>query len=263
MRTELTKTEAKPKRKAADSQGIQVLARAADILRALKANNRGLSLGQIARDVSLPRSTVQRIVNALVTEKLVEPNRQSGGYQLGPEVMALALASRHDVTRALHPVLEKLAGETGETVDLAVFRDDGMVFVDQISGTQRLRTVSAIGETFPMSVTANGKAALGILDLPTAMRIAEIERLQSKTDKTKDIIKSDIEHYRETGYALDIDEHTEGISAAGISFEVGGAIYAISIPVPSQRFHREQKNLLQHLLAAKAEISKTLPDAQF
>ena len=263
MRTESIEKDARQKRKTSDSQGIQVLARAADILRALKANNRGMSLGQIARDVSLPRSTVQRIVNALIREKLVEANRQSGGYQLGPEVMALALASRHDVTRALHPVLEKLASDTGETVDLAVFRDEGMVFVDQVTGTQRLRTVSAIGDTFPMTMTANGKAALGILELQAALRVAEREILQSKTKKNKTDIEADLHEYRKTGYALDIDEHTEGISAAGIAFEVGGAIYAISIPVPSQRFFRKQETVLQNLTSARAEISRTLPDARF
>lgn len=57
---------------------IQVIGRAAAILRALKDNQSGLSLGQIAREVALPRSTVQRIVAALHQERLVisESGRQ-------------------------------------------------------------------------------------------------------------------------------------------------------------------------------------------
>ena len=120
-------------------QGIQVLSRAADILRALKADNRGLSLGGIAKRVGLPRSTVQRIVNGLVSEKLVMPNLVSGGYQLGPEILALAQAARQDVSGTLRPVIEALSRDTGETVDLSVLRNEGMVFVDQVVGTQRLR----------------------------------------------------------------------------------------------------------------------------
>ncbi len=44
---------------------VQVIARAAAILRALEDEADGLSLGQIAQRVCLARSTVQRIVAAL------------------------------------------------------------------------------------------------------------------------------------------------------------------------------------------------------
>jgi hypothetical protein len=45
-----------------DKSQVQVIARAATILRALEEENSGLSLGQIAQRVNLARSTVQRIV---------------------------------------------------------------------------------------------------------------------------------------------------------------------------------------------------------
>ena len=45
-----------------DKSQVQVIARAATILRALEEENAGLSLGQIAQRVNLARSTVQRIV---------------------------------------------------------------------------------------------------------------------------------------------------------------------------------------------------------
>lgn len=54
-----------------NGSGVQVIARAAAILRSLKNESDGLSLGQIAERVGLPRSTVQRIVGALHAESLV------------------------------------------------------------------------------------------------------------------------------------------------------------------------------------------------
>ena len=254
---ELHGTGAEPAGKGTESQGIQVLARAADILRALKADNRGLSLGGIARRVGLPRSTVQRIVNALVAERLVVPNTVSGGFQLGPEIQALARAARQDVAHALRPVIEALSRATGETVDLAVYREGGMVFVDQVVGTQRLRAVSAIGETFPMTVTANGKAALAWLDDDEVARIAAAER------RRPDAVRAQIRATRESGYALDLDEHMAGISAVGIAFRIRGAVYAISIPAPSQRFRGEREALPEKLLALRTEIARALPEAEF
>ena len=246
-----------------ENQGIQVLSRAADILRALKADNGGLSLGGIARKVGLPRSTVQRIVNGLVAEKLVMPNAVSGGYRLGPEILSLAQAARQDVAGALRPAIQALSRDTGETVDVSVYRGDGMIFVDQVVGTQRLRTVSAIGETFPLTVTANGKAALTWLRDGDVARIAANERRRLGTGKTLRDLRSEIEGTLGTGYALDLDEHTAGISAAGIAFRVRGAVYAISIPAPSGRFRIERRALVEKLLALRTEIAGALPEAEF
>ena len=250
-----------PHAKPADNPGIQVLARAADVLRALKADNSGLSLGKIATRVGLPRSTVQRIVGALLAEELVAVNAVAGGYQLGPEILALAQAGRQDAVRALRPVLEGLSRETGETVDLALFRNDKMVFIDQVIGTQRLRTVSAIGETFPMTVTANGKAVLALLDAGTVKRIVDAENTELGKSVSLEAMAGTLQDIREAGTALDLDEHTEGISAAGIAISVAGTIYAISIPAPTQRFSAKRASIIEHLTATIPVLRALLPEA--
>ena len=246
-----------------ENQGIQVLSRAADILRALKADDGGLSLGRIARRVGLPRSTVQRIVNGLVAEKLVMPNAVSGGYRLGPEILSLAQAARQDVVGALRPAIQALSRDTGETVDVSVYRGDGMIFVDQVVGTQRLRTVSAIGETFPLTVTANGKAALTWLGDGDVARIAAKRTPQAGHGKVaarcevrnrKDACKrlcarSGRAHGRDFG--------------GGHCLQGRGAVYAVSIPAPSQRFRIEGQALVEKLLALRTEIASALPEAEF
>ena len=52
---------AKNTKKPAARMGVQVIARAANILRSLEDEPEGLSLGDIAARVDLPRSTVQRL----------------------------------------------------------------------------------------------------------------------------------------------------------------------------------------------------------
>ena len=51
--------------------GVQVIARVGQVLRALDGETQGLSLAQLADRVGLPRSTVHRIVTALVAEGLI------------------------------------------------------------------------------------------------------------------------------------------------------------------------------------------------
>ena len=104
--------------------GIQVIQRAADILRSCRAHGRGLSLGAIAAEVNLPRSTVQRIVAALIQERLLQMGGRAGTIKLGSEIFSLADSQSVDVVETSQQHLKNLAEITGETVDLAKLNRD-------------------------------------------------------------------------------------------------------------------------------------------
>ena len=245
--------------------GIQVLARAANLLRICKHEPGGLSLGAIAERAGLPRSTVQRIVSALAAEGLLLADGSSGSIRLGPGIHALAEGAGFDVVEIAHPHLKRLSQETGETVDLAVLRRDHLVFVDQIAGGQRLRAVSAVGEHFPLHCTANGKAALALLEAHDVASICAdgLQRFTPATLVTAGALRRDLRRVRATGIATDREEHSIGISAIGASFkDLAGAIYAISVPMPSVRFEQRQQEFGQALrrtiAVLSAEIGKPL-----
>jgi len=242
------------------NQGVQVISRAAEILRILKKDNAGLSLGQIAERVHLPRSTVQRIVNALLAERLVMASSAEGGLRLGSEIQSLAAAGRINMAELVRPVLTDLCKKTDETVDLAAFRDNQMVFVDQVVGSHRLRTVSAVGEVFPMTTTANGKAALAQMedDVVVALAAPELKAEEGNTRPLSKFLK-EIEDIRVKGIAWDRNEHSDGISAAGFAFkDPMGQIYAVSVPVPSHRFAALEEQLATLLLEVRASVFRLL-----
>jgi DNA-binding IclR family transcriptional regulator len=233
---------------------VQVIARAATILRALEDENTGLSLGQIAQRVNLARSTVQRIVAALETEKLVIAATPNGRVRLGPTILRLAASVRSDFIALARPFLERLSDELHETVDLSTVKKDHLVFIDQVIGSQRLRTVSAVGETFPLYCTANGKAYLAQLS-DTAVEALLGRTYEASTPQTiirLDALLADIKTVRRTGVAFDREEHSLGICAAGVALHdpLGNAV-AISVPVPSQRFADRQTLIAERLLATK------------
>lgn len=229
--------------------GIQVISRAAKVLRQLKLDNGGQSLGSIASQTGLPRSTVQRIVNALIAEGFVASSGQDGGLRLGAEIQSLAAAGRVDVVSAMRPTLEKLSESIGETVDLAIFRQSHMTFVDQVPGCHRLRAVSVPGEDFPLVSTANGKAALALLRDEQIVQICQGKLPKSAINS----FLEEILRVRTRGLAFDLDEHTVGISAAGMAFQtMDGEIYAVSIPAPSRRFAEKRVLIEQALLELAA-----------
>lgn len=228
------------------SSGIRVISRAATILRLLGRETDGLSLGQIAIQVGLPRSTVQRIVAALTDEGFVVVDGGEAGIRLGPELRSLAHSGGPNMIDRLRLVMKQLSEQTGETVDLAILDGDSMRFIDQIIGKHRLRTTSSVNERFPLTTTANGKAALACLVPEQAVKLIESELAGSVSDtsRTSDDVLQEIAAIRDGAIARDIDEHTDGISALGYAVrDTHGDIYAVSIPVPSSRFQRIGKSL--------------------
>jgi DNA-binding IclR family transcriptional regulator len=236
--------------------GIQVIARAAAVLRALKDCQTGLSLGQIADRVALPRSTVQRIVAALIDERLLVATR-AAGVRLGPELQSLAEAARTNTVDMCRPHLTALMAATGETVDLSALRGGQMVFLDQVQGSHRLRAVSSVGEHFPLTTTANGRAALSILPEDAAVSLAQAEWGQGSGNLP--VLLTRLALARKLGFAEDNDDHTVGISAIGIAFrDFGGEVFAISLPIPTSRFAERRALVTAALLAVKADLEGVL-----
>lgn len=245
-----------------ERQGIQVISRAAAVLRALERRPDGLSLGELAKAVSLPRSTVQRIVDALDNEGLVLAASSSSGVRLGPALLALAAATRFHIAEAARETLEALAKECGETVDLSLVDQEKVVFIDQVAGTHRLTAISAIGVSFPLHCSANGKAVLAAMSDDDVSKLRRRIRLTPATPNTItdwDRLGAEIATIRQRGYAFDLEENSIGISAVSVAIRSpSGEIAAISIPAPTQRFAESQEQLTGALLKHAGRLQQKL-----
>jgi DNA-binding IclR family transcriptional regulator len=242
-------------------QSIQVITRAISVLRALEGEPEGLSLGQIGERVGLARSTVQRIVEALRAEQFVIAASPTSGVRLGPALIRLAASASVGFDHIIRPIIAALSQAVGETVDVSVLKGKAAIFIDQIQGSHRLRTVSAIGDSFPLHCTANGKALLSLLPPDKTERLLRgaLPRLTPNTITHHAALLKSIEACRRTGIAIDDQEHTEGISALGAGFtDPMGRAVALSIPVPTARFRRIRTALTAPLLQARDRILKSL-----
>jgi DNA-binding IclR family transcriptional regulator len=246
----------------ADRQGIQVISRAAALLRALELHPDGLSLGELAREVGLARSTVQRIVDALHREGFVIAASAASGVRLGPALLALAAATRFHIGEAARQTLETLAKECAETVDLSLADQDKVVFIDQIAGKHRLTAVSAVGVSFPLHSSANGKAVLAAMDDTDITRLRKRITLTAVTPNTItswDRLEREIDAVRKAGMAFDHEENSLGISAMSVAIRSpAGEIAAISIPAPTHRFEATRAKLEKLLRRHCADLQRKL-----
>ncbi|HEV7774772.1 MAG TPA: IclR family transcriptional regulator [Conexibacter sp.] len=249
-------------RTASSRPGVQSIARAGSVLRALEAAPDGLPLVELAAVVDLPKSTVHRLVGALADEGLVRA--AAGGHvTLGPLLERLAAATRLTLPERVRPVLEQLRAELEETVDLAVLDGAELRFVDQLPAPHRLRAVSAVGEAFPLHCTANGKALLATLPRERALALLPVRlpRFTPATIASRGALTAELDAIAAAGgVAFDREEHTEGICAVGtvIRDASGMAVAAISVPVPTPRFRRAERRLARAVPAAAAEAERLL-----
>lgn len=248
-----------------DRNGIQVIARAAAILRAIEHEPSGLSLGELATRLKLARSTVQRIVGALTDEGLLISAGPRNGVTLGPVLARLAAAAIIDTERLIRPVLQRLSAATGETVDLSVLQGNRAVFVDQVMGGSRLVAISAIGEMFPLHCTANGKALLSRLPRDRCDRLlaGPLQRYTGATITDRAALAAALAEVQRTGIAWDVGEHSEGICAVGSAFvDPLGRDFAISIPVPESRFAEKRDALAAALEDAMDQVVEIIPGSR-
>ena len=236
--------------KSRDFSQVQVINRAASILRAIRAAG-GLTLSQLAREVGLARTTVYRIVTTLESEGLLTTATPDGKIQLGIELVSLGAGVRTDIRHELRPYLEELSLRVDETVDLAVLDKDHCLFLDQVARLRRLHAISGVGLEFPLHCTANGKALLTTIPLDEVLRIIpeKLPVYTSTTLQTREQLLQELRTVRVEGVAFDREEYTEGICAIGaVVYGPANTIVAISIPVPSVRFYGNEESLVSELL---------------
>ncbi|BES83382.1 transcriptional regulator [Pectobacterium araliae] len=229
------------------TQGIQVISRAIKILRLL--SERGTSLGELARMTDLPRSTVQRIVDTLAAENLVETG--GCGVRLGWGLNELAKNAYSDVVAQLRHPLEILFEKTRETVDISTYHGREVIFLDRIVSDQAVRVVPIYDRPKPIYAMANGKAMLSLLTDEQIVSIlnGQMPALTRNTVTDIPTLLKQIAEVRATGLSLDIEEHEEGICAVGIPLVIPGqSAHAISVVLPSYRFNDRLPEIKNALL---------------
>lgn len=239
--------------------GKQVIARAASVLRALENQREGLSLSQLSKLTGLPRTTVHRIVSNLEAQQFVMSG--ADGIRLGPALLRLAASAYTDIIGISRPFIETLGRATRETVDLCVYRGSHSVLVDQYASDRELRVVSAVGTAFPIHCTAHGKAILAALPKDILENsIPSLNEPRTKFTLTdRGALQTELDRIRMIGYALDCQEHAEGVYGVGVWLNTGlGEHYAISVALPELRHESISDQILPALVKCKIEIESIL-----
>jgi IclR family transcriptional regulator, acetate operon repressor len=183
-----------------------------------------IRVNEVSRDMGLSRSTVHRMLSTLHYHRFVEQDDLSRAYRPGPALVdiGLAVVRNMDIRAMAHGVLVELAEETGETAHIGVLRGTEVVYLDSVESAQVVRTGSRVGWSLPAHATAGGKAILATLPEAELKDLYPDEKLAAPTaaaPQTRSVLIEQLAEVRARGYAINIAESEDDVSA------VGAAVY--------------------------------------
>ncbi|MCA0327599.1 MAG: helix-turn-helix domain-containing protein [Proteobacteria bacterium] len=250
--------------------GTGALDKALDVLEAIGAAPQGLSQNELADRLSLPRTTVYRLLATLVGRGLVRRDPLRKVYCLGFRCfeMARQAYAMPDLVAAATLELRALRDLTGETTYLATLDGREVISLERCDGAHSQRSAAALGERKPLHCTSQGKAILSALradERDAVIRDITLKALtpHSLTDRRR--LQAELRITQARGYAIDDEEIVLGVRCVGapVIDDAGEVRGAISVAGPAWRLTRERLELLGPEVAEAARrVGAQLPSLQ-
>ncbi|MUZ75932.1 helix-turn-helix domain-containing protein [Agrobacterium vitis] len=247
--------------------GIQALDAALVVLHALADFEGPVALIDLARSVSMPSSKVHRYLASFIHAGLVKQAAKSGRYELGASAATLGLAAlaRNDMVSVAADDLPELAEQTGMTVLLSVWGNNGATVIRWCRAPSPMVTSFGLGSTLPLLTSASGRIFLAYLPrqvIAARLRL-EVERaLESglswpDLDLSAGSIEKVVQTIRDHGFATIDGRFVPGLRAvaAPITNWQGEAEAAVTIISTSDQILSAQNPAVQSLLAFVAKLS--------
>jgi DNA-binding IclR family transcriptional regulator len=237
---------------------IRVLQRALAVLECFSDAKPRMGLHEISQAISLPKTTTFRILSTLVKAGyLVQLQDQS----YGPSYKLMTLASVAQkclgIRDLAHPVLEKLAAETGETAEISMLDGDHRVCLDAVESTSSLKSIINPGARLPLLYGATGKVLLARMDGVDVDRVVRDQARANEIDNAR--LKRLLAKIRRQGYAVTSNERVRGATAIAAPVSIfDSQAYCITITGPSGRFEGRQDKLRDLVVDAAAQLSMLL-----
>lgn len=234
------------------------------VLELLSRSDRPLSLTQIGRELSMVKSNVHRLMQALVETHFVVKDEENGAYAPSIKLWELgsAVLAKLDLRRHAQHQMEALMNLTGESVHLSVLDGTEVVYVHKVESDNPVRAYSQIGGRAPAYCVATGKAQLAYCG--TSLIVEANRHLKAFTTRTitdPEQFQREMKKVREQGFALNRAEWRDDVwgIAAPVMDARGSVIAAVGISGPSGRFRKSVLGVwTQAVVATANDVSHSL-----
>lgn len=249
-------TEVRPER----GGSVRAVERALSLISVLTRSRGPHSVTDLAARLSLPVSTVHRLLHTLMSLGYVTQYAASKRYGAGRGIAELnrAMLLKYEYSQFARPYLERLADTTGETANLAALYGTFAIYLDQVESSAMMRVSNPVGTLVPLHCSAAGKVFLA--DFKTALlddtvRHTGLEAHTSNTIVTREALDLELERVRRQGYAFDDEEYAPGARCVAVAMRgsSGTVVAAISVSGPAVRMPDDRIPSLAAQVSAVAD----------
>jgi len=242
------------------------LERGLAVLESVAAAGRPASLAETARRVGLHRSTAHHLLQTLVSVGYLRQDADTRAYELAAKPFELTgrTWSPEQLAVIAQPFLAELTRRGGEGSSFSVYRDGTVTVVAKREHDGPVRVVQNVGAQRPLHCTAVAKAILPWLPVPELSGLLSRMRFPRHTPKTivtRRGFKAELRRIRSAGYAVDDEEHIEGIRciAMPVFGHTGHVLASICSLGPKSRMtYQKLRDLRQPLAELSAQLSERL-----
>ena len=250
-----------------ERRGIQSIEAGGQLLLALGSHGRPMPLRELAKAADMAPGKAHPYLVSFGKLGLVTQEASSGYYWLGPTAMQLGLVTLRmlNPVREATPFAEALARETGHSVALSVWGNQGPTVVFQFDAIYPLHTNIRTGTVMSLAGTATGRLFAAYLPA----KLIEESMLEDERRLGPDIAKcidreelqSLVSEIRQQGLSRTINNPTPGVSsfAAPVFDYSGNLVLGITLMGRTRSFDSEWNG--KDANAAKAcsiEVSRRL-----
>jgi DNA-binding IclR family transcriptional regulator len=221
----------------AAQRGIQSIEVGGQLLRALVHHGRPMALKDLAREADMTPAKAHPYMVSFGRLGLIEQDRASGHYLLGPLALQLGLISlqQADPVHIATSLIAEVARRIGHTVALAVWGARGATIVRTAESPSPVHVNMRHGTVFSLTNTASGRVFAAYLEAATVRQLLDAERGRQKPHApgmpperplpSWGEFERQLEEVRAHGISRSEGEVIEGVSAmAAPVFDHTGAI---------------------------------------
>ncbi|NQX11192.1 IclR family transcriptional regulator [Microbacteriaceae bacterium VKM Ac-2855] len=192
---------------------------------------------EIGRRSGLPRSTVHRIVNELVSSGLLERD-DDRRVRVGMRLWELATRSSHALRlrQAALPFMERVQARIREHTQLAILEQDEALFLERLSSPESGANVMRAAGRLPLHASSSGLVllAFGTPELQERVLSSRLSPLTRATLSDPVEVRRKLAEVRALGHAVApgyIEDVSTGV-AVPVRDETGRVIAALSVVLP-------------------------------
>lgn len=244
------------------------LSRGLEILEFVAANqSRGVAYPQILSHTGFPASSCFRVLKELTELNYLTFDKETRKYFVSMKLAGIgsSVTRENNVTKLLHPYLEKLREESNKTCNIGMMNNGSGMFLDVLySHSNTIKLLSQVGAPFPLHCTAMGKVLLAYAsDKKREIVLSgELVPLTDRSIVERRVLEAQLAQVLVDGYAAEHEESTRGIHcfAAPIFDYKGSNIAAVSMACPYFEFETpgEQERLISLIKQCAARMSEVL-----